>query len=85
MTTLSGNYRRLIRKTIIKTITRSPSEPGQINQPPPLEYPATKHPESPKVATDVANRAANFVDTDDIATTLSKFRTSILHSMSQSH
>jgi hypothetical protein len=85
MMTLPRSYRRLIRKTTRKTITRSPREPGQTNQPPPLEYPATKHPESPKVATDAANSLANFVDTDNTPRTLSRFCTSTLHSMSQSH
>src|SRR5258705_8422508 len=71
-----SRYRRLIRKTINKTITRSPREPGQTNEPPPLEYSATRHPESPKVATDAANKAANFAKRVDVESTLRRFRTS---------
>ena len=33
----------------------SPTLPGQTNQPPPLEYPATKHPDNPKVTEHAAS------------------------------
>jgi len=78
-----SRYRRLIRKTISTTIRRSPREPGQTNQPPPLEYPATRHPESPKVATEAANMIANFAKRVDVESTLCRFRTSNSVTLSQ--
>jgi hypothetical protein len=73
---LPKRYRCLMRKTISKTIARSPRPPGQRNQPPRLEYPATKHPESPNVATHAANSVANFANRVNPGRTLCRFRTS---------
>jgi hypothetical protein len=71
-----SRYRRLIRKTMTKTMMRSPREPGQRNQPPPLEYPATKHPDSPRVATAAATIAADFVNRVDLGGKLCRLGTS---------
>jgi hypothetical protein len=68
-----SHYRRLIKKTTTKTMMRSPREPGHRNQPPPLEYPATRHPDSPRVAPDAATIAANRVSTVDLGRTLFDF------------
>ena len=66
-------YRRLTKKTTIKTMIRRPKEPGQTNQPPPLEYPATKHPDSPRVTPDAATSAASRVSKDGLKQTLCRF------------
>jgi hypothetical protein len=42
-------------KTTNTTIRRSPRPSGQTNQPPPLEYPTAKHPDSPHIETQLAN------------------------------
>jgi hypothetical protein len=72
-------YRRLTRKTTNKTIPISPRLPGQINQPPPLEYPATKHPESPEVATDAVKSTDNLLNKVRLEATPWGFRTGLLH------
>jgi hypothetical protein len=59
---------------------RSPKEPGQMNHPPPLEYPATRHPERPSVAMDTANSAPKHVRSDSLVRFLCRFRFKLLHS-----
>jgi hypothetical protein len=67
-------YRRLIMKMTTKMITRSPRPPGQTNQPPPLEYPTAKHPESPNVATHNADSPTTLADKVNIEKSLHKLR-----------
>jgi hypothetical protein len=60
MESTPNRYRRLTRKIIKRTMTSSPKLPGQMNQPPPLEYPATRQPDDPTVATHAARRVNSF-------------------------